>query len=136
MANVIYNKYKEALMSASSDVSLISSNVVISLIDSNITTFSSDDEYYSDLIDPVSGITAETSLSNTSVVDGVFDADNVVFTSVSGAQSEALLLWINTGDANTSRLVAWMDTDIDGLPITPDGSNVDITWSTSGIFKL
>lgn len=136
MANVIYNKYKEALMSANSDVSLISSNVVISLIDSNITTFSSDDEYYSDLIDPVSGITAETSLSNTSVVDGVFDADDVLFASVSGAQSEALLLWINTGDANTSRLVAWMDTDIDGLPITPDGSNVDITWSTSGIFKL
>lgn len=136
MANVIYNKYKEALMSASADVSLVSSNVVISLIDSNYTVFSSDDEFYSDLLDVGSGIVAETSLSNTSVTDGVLKADDVLFTSVSGAQSEALLIWINTGDANTARLVAWMDTDIDGLPITPDGSNVDITWSTSGIFKL
>lgn len=136
MANIIYNKYKEALMSASADVSLVTSNVVISLVDSNYTVFSSDDEFYSDLLTVGTGIVAETSLSNTSVTNGVLKADDVLFTSVSGAQSETLLIWINTGDANTARLVAWMDTDIDGLPITPDGSNVDITWSTSGIFKL
>jgi len=29
-----------------------------------------------------------------------------------------------------------MDTNINGLPMTPDGSNVEISWSTSGIFKL
>ena len=77
-------------------------------------------------------------LANVSITDGVLDADDVRFLTVPNGSdaAEALLIWIDTADANTSHLVAWLDTNIDGLPITPDGSNVDITWSSQGIFKL
>ena len=85
-----------------------------------------------------SGVVATVTLANVTATSGVIDADNVTFESVANTtpESEALLFWIDTGSAATDRLVAWLDTNIDGFPITPDGSNVDITWSTSGIFKL
>ena len=135
MANVIYDKYKEALMSAANNVSLIDETVKVSLVDANNLPFSSIDEFYSDLSDANAVISTAT-LNITSLNNGVLDADDVELSSVTGLESEALLIWIDTAEANTSRLVAWMDTNIDGLPITPDGSNVAITWSSSGIFKL
>jgi len=137
MANVIYDKYKEALISASNDVALNAGNLKVSLIDSDVTMFGSTDEFYADLNSSV-GVAATVTLTNVTVTNGVLDADDVVFESVANTtpESEALLFWIDTTNTATSRLVAWLDTNIDGFPITPDGSNVDITWSTSGIFKL
>jgi hypothetical protein len=138
MANAIYNKYKEALLSDDSDIALDGNNVKISLVDSGETPFRSTDEFYDDLANTEVGVLETANLENTSVTNGVLDADDVTFANASNTSidAEALLIWIDTGQANTSRLVAWMDTNIDGLPITPDGSNVNITWSTSGIFKL
>jgi len=80
---------------------------------------------------------ANATLTNVTLTNGVLDADDVRFVSVTDTtECEALLFYIDTGNTATSRLVAFMDTNINGLPITPDGSNVDISWSTSGIFKL
>lgn len=137
MANAIYDKYKEALMCAANNVSLVDGNLKISLVDANTTFFTSTDEFYANLDAVANGIIVTANLDNASVVSGVLNADDVLFESVNTAiECETLLLWIDTADANTSRLVAWLDTNIDGLPITPDGSNVEITWSASGIFKL
>lgn len=138
MANVIYDKYKEALLGAEDNVSLTSNTtpVKVSLINSDVEIFNSTDQFYDD-ITVANGVIATATLANTSVTNGVLDGDNLVFETVEDEiECEALLFWIDTGNTATSRLVAWMDTNIDGLPITPDGSNVDVTWSTSGIFKL
>ena len=136
MANAIYDKYKEALLNGDDDSALSTSNVVVSLINSDVETYTATDQFYDD-VTTANGVIATVALTNVTVTDGVFDADNVSFLSVEEqTECEALLFWIDTGQANTSRLVAYMDTNIDGLPITPDGSNVDVTWSTDGIFKL
>jgi len=135
---VIYDKYKEALLGAEDNVSLTSNTtpVKVSLINSDVEIFNSTDQFYDD-ITVANGVIATATLANTSVTNGVLDGDNLVFETVEDEiECEALLFWIDTGNTATSRLVAWMDTNIDGLPITPDGSNVDVTWSTSGIFKL
>lgn len=137
MANAIYDKYKEALLSDSSNISAVGGAFKVSLINSDLTSFGSTDEFYSDL-NSDSGVVATVTLANVTATSGVIDADDVTFESVANTtpESEALLFWIDTGTAATDRLVAWLDTNIDGFPITPDGSNVDITWSSSGIFKL
>lgn len=136
MANAIYDKYKEALLSGSSDSALSTSNVVVSLLNSDVEVYTSTDQFYSD-VTTANGVIATVALQDITVSDGVFDANNVTFESVSEqTECEALLFWIDTGNTATSRLIAYMDTNIDGLPITPDGSNVDITWSSDGIFKL
>lgn len=134
MANAIYDKYKQSLLSGTANVALDSETVKVSLVDSADESFNSTDQYYSDVV--TAGVVATATLQNVTVTNGVLNADDVSFSSVSGDTSEALLFWIDTGNTSTSHLVAWIDTNIDGLPITPDGSNVDITWSASGIFKL
>lgn len=131
--NAIYPKYKEALLSGAADVALDSETVKVSLIDKDETPFSSSDEYYSDLNEI--GVIGTATLTTKSVENGVFGAADVSM-AASNVESEALLLWIDTANAETSRLVAWLEDSVTGLPITPDGSNVNITWNESGIFQL
>lgn len=134
MANAIYPKYKEALLSAANNVSLVDGTVKVSLIDNEEIVYNSSIEFYSELNE--TGVIATTTVANTSVTNGLFNGDDVTFTTVTGDQSEAILFWIDTGDANTSRVVAYLDTGISGLPITPNGSDIDIQWNVSGIFQL
>ena len=68
--------------------------------------------------------------------NGVFDGADVTFTSVTGSSVEALVLYIDTGSAATSPLVAYIDTSVTGLPVTPNGGDIAITWNASGIFAL
>ena len=134
MTDAIYPKYKEALLSRAADVALDSETVKVSLVDTDILSYSSLDQYYSDL--DANGVIGTATLANVDVTNGVLDADDVSIVPDSNTESEALLLWIDTANTETSRLVAWLDDSVTGLPITPNGSNVEITWNASGIFQL
>ena len=98
-------------------------------------TYSAADTFLSDITAGAVIGTAQT-LNNTTVLNGLFDADDVTFTAVSGAQVVTLLIYIDTGTPATSRLVAWLDTGVTGLPVTPNGGNISVTWNASGIFQL
>lgn len=133
MANAIYPLYKQALLDASANVDLNDGTVKVALIDTGTYAYNAADEFYSS----VSGVvgTPQT-INNTTVTNGLFDGDNVTYTAVSGNSVEALLIYIDTGSAATSRLVAWIDTGVTGLPVTPNGGDISITWNASGIFQL
>jgi hypothetical protein len=107
--------------------------VKVALIDTGTYTYSAAHDFLND----ISGVvgTAQT-IANTTVTTGLFDGDNVTFTAVSGATVEALIIYIDTGNAATSRLVAYIDTGVTGLPVTPNGGDITITWNASGIFQL
>jgi hypothetical protein len=132
MANEIYPKWKERLMESGAVLS--NSNVRAYLIDTNVYTYSASHNFVSDL----TGIVGSASgpFQNTTFVDGVFDADNINFTAVTGNTAEALVIFIDTGNASTSRLVTYLDTGFTGLPITPNGNDIPVVWPASGIFKL
>lgn len=68
---------------------------------------------------------------------GAADANDVTFTSVSGASIEAIILYKDTGVEGTSPLIAYIDTAT-GLPITPNGGDIIVTWDNGAnkIFKL
>jgi len=66
---------------------------------------------------------------------GVFDAADTVFTALSGDQSEQLILFEDSGVETTSDLLAMWDTAT-GLPLTPNGGDVTVQWSASGIFRF
>jgi hypothetical protein len=133
MANAIYPKYKQALLDAAADVALDTGTVKVALVDTGTYTYSSAHEFLSSLTGTVG--TAQT-LTTKTITNGLFDADNVTFTAVSGASVEALVIYIDTGVAGTSRLVAYIDTSVTGLPVTPNGGDITITWNASGIFQL
>ena len=68
---------------------------------------------------------------------GAADANDVTFTSVTGASIEAIILYKDTGTDATSPLIAFIDTAT-GLPITPNGGDIIVTWDNGAnkIFKL
>lgn len=133
MANAIYPLYKQALLDASANVDINDGTVKVALIDTGTYTYSAAHEFLSSLTGVVG--TAQT-IANTTVTNGLFDGDNVTFTAVSGNSVEALVIYIDTGVAGTSRLVAYIDTSVTGLPVTPNGGDISITWNASGIFQL
>jgi hypothetical protein len=135
LANAIYPKFKQALLDASTNADLNDNTVKVALIDTADEAYNAADEFLSDVTGAGIVGTAQT-IGTTTVTTGLFDGDNVTFTAVSGDPCEALLIYIDTGVAATSRLVAFIDTGVTGLPVTPNGGDITITWNASGIFQL
>lgn len=133
MANAIYPKYKEALLDATANVDLKDGTVKVALVDTGVYTYNAAHDFYNDVTGVVG--TPQT-IANKTVTNGVFDGDNVTYTTVTGNTVEALIIYVDTGDAATSRLVAYIDTSVTGLPVTPNGGDISITWSGAGIFAL
>ena len=66
---------------------------------------------------------------------GVFDADDTVFTSLSGDQVESYDIFKDSGTDTTSPMISNHD-DATGLPLTPSGGNVTIVWAATGIIRI
>lgn len=133
MANAIYPLYKQSLIDGDANIDLNDLTVKVALIDTGAYTYSGAHQFLTSLTGVVG--TAQT-IANTTVVNGLFDGDNVTFSGVTGNSVEALAIYIDTTVAGTSRLVAFIDTGVAGLPVTPNGGDITITWNASGIFQL
>lgn len=139
MANALYPKWKEALLQFSTNNNLSAGTVKVALVDTGVYTYNSADQFYdagtsSDVQSATVG-TPQTATSKT-FTNGVFDSADATFTAVTGNTAEALVIYIDTGTATTSPLVAYIDTGVTGLPVTPNGGDITVTWNASGIFAL
>jgi hypothetical protein len=133
MANTIMPKWKEALAQGTAG-SALTGTLKASLVDTGVYTFSAAHEFYSSLTG-VAG-TPQTIGSKT-YVGGLLDGADVTFPAVGAGNSlEAIYLWLDTGTPSTSRLVAFMDTGVTGLPVTPNGGDIVVTWNVAGIIQL
>ncbi len=70
--------------------------------------------------------------TNGVVAVGTFDCNDVVFASLTGDQSESLILFEDSGSEATSDILSRWDTAT-GLPLTPNGGNVTVVVSGSGL---
>lgn len=138
MANAVYDLFKQELMKGTANNLLNSAEgatgVYCALVDTGVYTFSQSHQFYSSL----SGIvgTDQEILAKTQA-NGVFDGTDLTYTAVTGNTVEALVLYRKNGGANTTwPLIAYIDTGITNLPVTPNGGNITITWNSTGIFKL
>lgn len=138
MANALYPKWKEAIEQAAANSSLAGSGttgVYVALVDTGTYTYSAAHEFYSSVA--AAQIGTEQELTSKTFVNGVFDAADVAFPSVSGNNAEALVIFVKNAGANTTwRLVAYIDTGVTGLPVQPNGGNINVAWNASGIFAL
>lgn len=138
MANRLYTKAKEDFLNG--NLNLSSNTVTIILVDTGAYTV--DLDLHEDRADvPNTAVVSSNTLINTTTTGGVYDADDVIFESVTGANCEALILYHNTGSAETngadqatSRLIAYID-DAAGLPILPNGGDITVRFS-SGVYKI
>lgn len=135
MANAIYPKYKEAILQSAANSNMSTGTVKVALIDLGTYTYSAAHEFFSS----VSGVvgTPQT-LTTKTFTNGVFDADDVTFPTVTGATAEALIIYIDTGTAGTSRLILFQDTNVTGLPVTPNGGDINLVFDNGAnrIFAL
>lgn len=90
-----------------------------------------------DFYDDVNTGTVATSsaLGNKAYTKGTFDCDDPSFSSVTGDVSEAVIFFLDTGTASTSRLV-YILASATGLPVTPNGGPITVTLSASGLFRI
>lgn len=134
MANAIYPKYKEVILGAATNTNLLTGTVKVALVDTAVYTYSAAHQFLTSLTGVVG--TAGTIGATKAVTNGIFDGADVTFTAVTGATVEALVIYVDTGTAGTSPLVAYIDTSVTGLPVTPNGGDITITWNATGIFAL
>ena len=133
MANALYSKAKESFLNGS--INMVANTVTIALVDTGVYTFSSSHQFRNEVSN--SAVISSTTLTNKTITNGVFDADDATFSSVTGANCEALLIFQDTGIQTTSRLVAYIDSAT-GLPILPNGGDISVAFSSgsSKIFAL
>lgn len=142
MASVLYPLYKEALLSAAPNSSLnqgdSTNGPYCSLIDEGTYTYNATHQYYSVAAGSAVGPAAGVQLTTPTVAAGTFDASDITFTAVTGNSVEALIIYRHNSGANTTWLmVSLLESDyVTGLPVTPNGGDILITWHASGIFTL
>ena len=139
MANAVWTKYKQSILTEADtsnglDSSSAATAPFAALVDLGTYTFNATHQFYSSL----SGIVGiDQQITTPVVTNGTFDGDDVTFTAVSGASVEAIVVYRKNAGANTTwRLVLFVDTSVTGLPVTPNGGNIVITWNASGIFQI
>jgi hypothetical protein len=142
VSNAIYPLWKQALMrELDVDKSLDQgqddppNGVYVSLVTiEGGYTYSASHEFYN----AVTNVVSPPSIIGNPTVNGiVFAGDTVVFTGVTGTKIGAIVLARqNDGAASTWRLVLYEDTGIIGLPMSPSGGNIIVTWNDQGIFGL
>lgn len=130
MASVIYPLAKQSLLKGDLDLDGVIRAV---LIDTAVYTYSAAHDFYNDL----SGVVGAESgaFASKTFTNGVFDAADITFTAVTGATVEAIVLFLDTGVAAADTLIAYIDS-ASGLPVTPNGGDINVAWHASGIFAL
>jgi hypothetical protein len=135
VANALYDKGREGFIDGSIDWD--TNDIRIILIDEADDTIdlATDDN----LDDRAAGSRVATSgaLTTKTATNGVADADDVTFSTVTGDPSESIDGYKNTGTESTARLIFNIDTAT-GLPVTPNGGNITVQWDSGAnkIFKL
>lgn len=132
MANALYDLGRESFLKG--EISWSGDNIKAILVDSaDYTPNLATDQFLSDVTG--SGIVATSAnLGTKTTTNGDATAANITFSAVTGDISEFLVLYQDTGVGTTSRLIARIDTAT-GLPVTPNGGDIQVQWSTP-IFTL
>lgn len=94
-------------------------------------------EFYSSAVAAVVG-TPQTITSPLVLSDGVCDGDDVIWTALTGSAVAQMVIYKDLGGSNTTwPLIVYIDT-MSGLPFTPNGTDVNLTWDNGAdrIFRL
>jgi hypothetical protein len=132
MANALYPVGKERFLGKAIDMDTDAIKAI--LVDASDYTYSA---AHDDLADVAgAGIVATSAaLGSPTIALGVFDSGDFAFTAVGPAdQSEDIILYDDTHASDA--LIAFYDTGMTGMPVTPNGGDINVTVHASGWFAL
>lgn len=133
--NALYPKTKALMLQGG--INLLTADVRAALISDEVAYNATHDT----LANIVAGVLARSASLTGKVVDAstaAFDSDNPTFPEVAYDDEDvvAVVLYIHGSTDETSRLLAWFDTGLDGVPLTPDGRDIRIVVDDGGWFEL
>ena len=128
MASQLYPKGAAHILGAATKVDLVADTIKCLFYAS---TFNSAHEFVSDLTG-ASIVARSGGLASKTVTLGVFDANDITVTAVSGSAFSELVLVKDTGADATSPLIAIFDIST----FTPTGGDVSVIWNASGLFSI
>lgn len=133
MANVLYDFGRELFLGGS--ISWANDTIKCALINTGVYTFSAAHTSITSITSGIVG-TASSAFAGKTVTTGIADANDVTIAAVSGSTISAIVIY-KDGTPGTP-LIAYIDTAASGLPVTPNGGDITISWSngTNKIFKL
>ena len=124
MPNGLYKSYRAQLLEGvltlsteALDVALIDAGTLDPLLETH--------DFYDDIV--AGEIARFSDLASKTVTDGIFDAADVTFTTVSGATVEDFSIFEDDATDATSSLIVNFDTAT-GLPLTPNGADVTLQF--------
>lgn len=133
MANSEYNRFNQGILAADYDLQVAS--IKVALVRGY--TFSAAHATMADVVatGTINGTSA--ALTNPTITNGLFDADNTTISTTASASNHVLILFqasAVTGGAdvpqNQQLLIAYFDTGT-GLPIQPGTGTVTVTWAAA-----
>jgi hypothetical protein len=139
MANSLYTAARAAFLQGQID--WVTDTIKVALVDTDGYTVNLDVHTHYDAVAPYQVNTAQSLASKTVSAEGAAAAANVTFSSVQAIGGgtgaiEAIVIYkeVNPADNTQNPLIAYIDTAT-GLPITPNGGDIIVTWDT-GINKI
>lgn len=125
MANALFAFYREQSLRA--DVDLDDSIVIVFVDHADDTPVPATDDFLDDIAS-AARVATSGALASKTFTGGVFDAADIVLTSVTGDPFESIVIYNNTpGTEATKDLIAFIDTAT-GLPTTPNGADITVQW--------
>ena len=130
MANSMYTKGRQKILEGA--IAWLTDNIKVTSIDEtdDVPVLATDD-FLDDILAGAREFQSGNLGTKTSTL-GTADAADLApaFTGATGDQFESITVYVDSGAAATSELLVNIDTAT-GLPLTPDGGNIDITWSSA-----
>lgn len=140
MASVIYNSFKRDIMNGSID--LDTDTVKVMLVTSSYTADQDAHDKRDDITNEVAGTgysSGGAALANKSVTadntdnEGVFDADDVVWSSASITARGAVLYKSRGGASSADELICYIDFSADK---TSTAADFTLSWNAEGLINL
>lgn len=135
MASALYDAGRKAFGDGEIDW-IDDTDIKAVLLKTTHTPDLANDDFYDDVNADIVG--TATLLASKTNVAGVMDAADLTFVTVTGVECNYICLFKDSGTPSTSRLIALIDNDATGLPVTPNGGDIEVAWAdtTNKIFKL
>ena len=131
MASVWYPKAFDLM--AEGDLDLLVDDLRVFLVDAADYTFANTHDFLDDVpsgarVGTPTALASKTSAYSSNV--WTFDAADTTLTSVTGDQSEAVIIYKHTGTDSTSPLVLYLELS---SAVTPNGGNITLQYNASGL---
>ena len=138
MANALFDQGREDFLAGTLDWD--AAEFRVALVDDTDVTFDLGvNDFWDDLVAGLVHANGESdALASKTTTDGVADAADKTWSSVTGDAADYVICFKETGVDSTSNLVFALDSATTGIPVTPNGGDITVTWDggANKIFKL